>query len=58
MYGYIYDIYFLLYLEVENTLGKWKINHVNWASRSSSLKEAVTVIDRSAKTGSSLFQAA
>ena len=54
MDGYIYHIYLLLYLEVEDTLGKWKTNHVNRASRSSNLKEAVTVIDRSAKTGSSL----
>ena len=54
MYGYIYHIYLLLYLEVEDTLGKWKTNRVNRASRSPNLKEAVTVIDRSAKTGSSL----
>ena len=55
MDGYICHIYLLLlYLEVEDTLGKWKTNHVNQASKSSNLKEAVTVIDRSAKTGSSL----
>ena len=54
MDGYIYHIYLLPYLEVEDTLGKWKTNRVNRTSRSSNLKEAVTVIDRSAKTGSSL----
>ena len=54
MDGYIYHIYLLLYLEVEDTLGKWKTNHVNRASKSWNLKEAVTVIDRLAKTGSSL----
>ena len=54
MYGYIYHIYLLPYLEVEDKLGKWKTNHVNQALKSWNLKEAVTVIDRSAKTGSSL----
>ena len=54
MDGKVYHIYLLPYLEVEDTLGKRKTNRVNRTSRSSNLKEAVTVTDRSAKTGLSL----